>query len=194
MSLNNNDIIQTFPQLRVSLQKAGLTTLKDIAEASPQRISEVTSLSKIDSEDLCKTALSEIQNNGFKNLFTKATNISSNERERISTGSKNLDNLLGGGIETGALTHFYGNPVTGKTQLCYTLCALLPSSYEVIYIDTENKFRPERIESIAKSRGLDINCILQRIQITRPSDTNQQELSIEAACDAIKNQIPPSSC
>jgi DNA repair protein RadA len=78
--------------------------------------------------------------------------------------------------------------------MCYTLCVLLPLSYGVIYVDTENKFRPERIESIAKSRGLDINCILQRIQITRPLDTNQQELSIEAACDAIKNQIPPSSC
>jgi DNA repair protein RadA len=144
LSLNNNcscdDITQTFPKLRVSLQKAELTTIKDIAETSPQRISEVTGLSITNSENLCKIALSEIQNNGFKNLFTKAASISSYERERISTGSKSLDNLLGGGIETGALTHFYGDPVTGKTQLCYTLSALLPLSYEVVYIDRKTSF------------------------------------------------------
>lgn len=192
LSMNNcscDDMAQTFAQLRESLQKTGLTTIKDIAETSPHSISEVTGLSITDSEDLCKTALSEIQNNESninQNFFSKATNFISNERERISTGSKSIDELLGGGIETGALTHFYGDPRTGKTQLCHTLCVLLPLSYGVIYIDTENKFRPERIQAIAKSRGFDINGILQRIQIAKPLDTKQQELRIEAACDAIK--------
>jgi DNA repair protein RadA len=186
LSLNNNDIMQAFPQLRVSLQKAGLITIKDIAETSPQSVSEATGLSIPDSEDLCKTALSELQNNGFKNFFIKATNISSDRRERISTGSKNIDNLLGGGIEAGALTHFYGDPISGKTQLCYTMCALLPLYYGVIYIDTENKFRPERVLSIARSRGLNIEDILHRIQVTKPIDTNEQETRIEAACQAIE--------
>jgi DNA repair protein RadA len=186
LSLSNNDILQVFPQLRVSLQQVGLTTIKDIAKTSPQRISEATGLNITDSEDLCNTALSKLQNNGFKNFFIKATNISSDRRERISTGSKNVDNLLGGGIETGALTHFYGDPVSGKTQLCYTLCALLPLYYGLIYIDTENKFRPERVVSIAKSRGLNINDVLLRIQVAKPIDTNQQELRIEAACGAIE--------
>jgi DNA repair protein RadA len=45
--------------------------------------------------------------------------------QRISTGSKTLDNLLCGSIETKAMTEFYGPYATGKTQLCHTLCTMV---------------------------------------------------------------------
>ena len=96
--------------------------------------------------------------------------------ERIFTGSKSLDSLFGGGIEVGAVTQFYGDPVTGKTQLCHTLCVMLLLPYEVIYIDTEHRFRPERIGQISISRGLDSQSILKRIKVAKPSDSNEQEL------------------
>jgi RecA/RadA recombinase len=96
------------------------------------------------------------------------------KRERIPTGSTDLDDLLGGGgIESGALTQFYGAPGSGKTQLCYTMCAMLPSEFKAIYIDTEGTFRPERIESIAKARGLDPSKILQNVQVAKPSNRAQ---------------------
>ena len=40
----------------------------------------------------------------------------------IKTGSNNLDQLLGGGLETGSITELFGEFRTGKTQLCHTLC------------------------------------------------------------------------
>lgn len=40
----------------------------------------------------------------------------------ISTGSKSLDTLLAGGIETGSITEIFGEFRTGKTQICHTLC------------------------------------------------------------------------
>lgn len=42
--------------------------------------------------------------------FTTATEIHSRRSElvHISTGSKGLDTILGGGIETGAITELYG--------------------------------------------------------------------------------------
>ena len=40
----------------------------------------------------------------------------------LSTGSVELDKLLGGGMETGAITELFGEFRTGKTQLCHTLC------------------------------------------------------------------------
>ena len=40
----------------------------------------------------------------------------------LTTGSKNLDTLLGSGIETGSITEIFGEFRTGKTQLCHTLC------------------------------------------------------------------------
>lgn len=41
---------------------------------------------------------------------------------RITTGSKQLDELLEGGIETGSITELFGEFRTGKTQICHTLC------------------------------------------------------------------------
>jgi len=37
-----------------------------------------------------------------------------------------MDYLLGGGVETKAVTEFFGAPNSGKTQLCHTMCAMLP--------------------------------------------------------------------
>ena len=48
---------------------------------------------------------------------------------RISSGSAELDTLLGGGIESMAITEVFGEFRTGKTQLSHTLCvtAQLPN-------------------------------------------------------------------
>jgi DNA repair protein RadA len=74
----------------------------------------------------------------------------SKQIKRISTGSKNLDDLLLGGIETHAITEFFGPGGTGKSQICYTLSVMAAQSTEnrrscaaAIYMDTEAKFRPE---------------------------------------------------
>jgi RecA/RadA recombinase len=91
-----------------------------------------------------------------ESLFsTAAVELNNENIERLPTGCKNLDDLLGGGIETGVITQFYGAPGSGKTQLCYTLCVVLASHYRAIYIDTESSFRPERVGAIARARGLD---------------------------------------
>ena len=41
---------------------------------------------------------------------------------KITTGSTKLDELLGGGIETGSITEIFGEFRTGKTQICHMLC------------------------------------------------------------------------
>jgi RecA/RadA recombinase len=40
---------------------------------------------------------------------------------RISTGSKEVDSILGGGYETQCITEMYGEYRCGKTQLCMTV-------------------------------------------------------------------------
>ena len=115
--------------------------------------------------------------------FTTARQHYVNRRssiERLSTGSRNIDDILCGGIETKAVTEFYGAPSSGKTQLCHTMCTILPQDKskegicgKSIYIDTEGTFRPERIESIAKARGFDFS--LDNILLVEPVDSDQQE-------------------
>lgn len=58
---------------------------------------------------------------------------------QLTTGSKELDRLLGGGIETGSITEIFGEFRTGKTQICHTLavtcqvCSLKLSDFDIIY-------------------------------------------------------------
>jgi DNA repair protein RadA len=90
---------------------------------------------------------------------------------KFTTGSQSFDLFLGGGIETQALTEIAGEFGSGKSQLCYTLCvtATMPSTNMsnkgdgVIFVDTENTFRAERVHQIAESRGLDAEEIMKKI-------------------------------
>ena len=141
-------------------------------------------MSSPDVDSLPKQHKASHSNNVFKSYDEFAHQ---QRKERISTGSKNLDDLLSGGLETGAITQFYGASNTGKTHLCYLLCVVLPSPYQAIYIDTEGSFREERIESIATARGLDYTNILSNIQVLQPMDSKQQESHIEDACSVIKS-------
>ena len=99
----------------------------------------------------------------------------------ITTGSKEIDNLLRGGIESGALTEIFGEFRTGKTQICHTLAVTtqLPftmggSERKVIYIDTEGTFRPERISSIAQRFGLDPEVTQSNIAVARAFNSDHQ--------------------
>ena len=104
---------------------------------------------------------------------------SSHNRVYIKTGSQELDELFGGnGIETKAITQFYGQSATGKTQLCHTLCVTvqqLQTNYKTLYLDTEGTFRSERIAEIAKARGLDPNKALQNVRCIQPLNSARLE-------------------
>ncbi len=85
----------------------------------------------------------------------------------ISTGSPQLDGLLGGGIETGSITELFGEFRTGKTQLCHTLCVSCQRPLDVggaegraIYVDTEGTFRAQKLVAIAERYIILYICIL----------------------------------
>ena len=57
---------------------------------------------------------------------------------RIPVGCKSLDSILGGGIETAAITQLYGEGGSGKTNVCLQATRnVVKSGQKVIYIDTE---------------------------------------------------------
>jgi DNA repair protein RadA len=114
--------------------------------------------------------------------------------ERISTGSKKVDEILCGGIETKAVTQFYGESGSGKTQLCHTLCAIVPQHKskggacgKSIYIDTEGTFRPQRIEEIAKARGFDLDMTIKNTVFEYAMDSLQQEQLIKNINSSLAN-------
>lgn len=99
---------------------------------------------------------------------------------KIPTGSTELDRILGGGIESMAITEVFGEFRTGKTQLAHTLCVTtqMPgighSGGKVAYIDTENTFRPDRLRPIAARFNLDADAILQNVVYARAFTSEHQ--------------------
>jgi DNA repair protein RadA len=109
-------------------------------------------------------------------------------KEYIKTGSAELDSLFDGkGIESGAVTEFYGQSGSGKTQICHTLCVAiqqLHSENKAIYIDTEGKFRPERIAQIANEKGLDCTKVLSNIKSARTLNSSRLETILRQECSS----------
>jgi len=104
---------------------------------------------------------------------------------RIPTGSKCLDDLLGGGIETGTVTQIFGASGTGKTSICLMLTynAVL-SGYKVPYIDTEG-LSAERINQIFKEKER-----LKDVYIYEVIDFKQQSTAIKELAKLCKDESP----
>ena len=169
-------------ELAKKLVNGGYPTIESIIVSPPKEISENTGIG-FDTVLKIQNAAHEAFNVGFK------TALEFYERRRqmlrCTTGSKRLDEILGGGVETQALTELIGEYGTGKTQLCMMLAvtAQLPPEEgglggNVAFIDTEGTFMPERIYQIAEARSLDPNKIANNILVARAYNSNHQGLLI----------------
>jgi DNA repair protein RadA len=114
---------------------------------------------------------------------------------RITTGVKSIDNLLGGGIETQALTEVYGQFASGKTQLAFQLSVNVQLPLEkgglgrnCLYIDTENTFAPNRIMQVATGVKLDPESVLKNIYVARAYNSEHQMLLVEKAPDLVQEK------
>ena len=119
--------------------------------------------------------------------FIAAWEIDENT-DYITTGSSELNRILGGGFQTGKLTEVYGPFKSGKTNLAHTIAVTiqLPRKQSglgaaVAYIDTENTFSKEKIKRIAKRFGLDPKKVLSQIFHARIYSSDHQSQMIQKA-------------
>jgi DNA repair protein RadA len=180
------------PTTAEKLRANGFDNIEKVAASSPYELSEVTGISAENAKKAIEAAreATNIEVQTGSAVLEKRKNIG-----RITTGSKGLDELLGGGVETNGITEMYGRFASGKTQLGFQLAvnAQLPVAKggldgTVLFIDTEGTFRPERIESDAKGAGLDPKKILDNIFVSRVTSTEQQILTVERADKLIRDK------
>lgn len=112
---------------------------------------------------------------------------------RLTTGSKALDELLGGGLETQTITEFYGEYGSGKSQVCHQLCVNVQLPPErggldggALYIDTENTFRTERIVQMARNLGLNPEGVVKNIIVAEAYTSDHQMFLLENSDSIIK--------
>lgn len=144
------------------LKEAGLFTVQSVFYTPQKNLLQIRGISDQKVAKLLEACTKLIQTG-----FSSAADVYATRQSmvRLSTGSKALDTLLGGGIETGSITEMFGEFRSGKTQICHTLCVTCQMGSDsgggegrALYIDTEGTFRPERIAEIATRFGMDREC------------------------------------
>lgn len=188
------------PQLVKKLRDAGYHSLQSIVVLGAQQISNDIPIGLESSQRICSLASTKL------NSARKIGHLPSNCLRQfppifhIKTGSKVLDQYLGGGIEMGAVTEFFGKSASGKTQLCHTISVTSQISSQlecpptnisernlgkVVYIDTEGTFRSQRVDQIARARGLTGEEIIKNIILLECYSIFEQEQCLKYICELL---------
>jgi DNA repair protein RadA len=196
-------------------EKKKIENIEDLEEIGPAVADKLKELGFHTPESLATATVKELLSTGISEK--QATEIISKAREsitiefvranelmdikknvqRLSTGSKTLDELLDSGLETQTITEFYGPYGVGKSILCHQLSVNAQRAIEqrglncgVLYIDTERTFRPEWIIKMANHLGIDPEEATKKIIYCEAYNSDHQILLLEK-CDEVvkKNKI-----
>lgn len=172
------DIPGINPAIAEKLEAAGYVSAWSIVVVRPEELAEKTGIPVPVASKIIENARKML---GIKFKTAKEVKAERLNVKKITTGSKGLDELLGGGIETKTITEFYGEYGSGKTQLCHQLSVNVQLPYErggllgkAVYIDTEGTFRWERIEAMARALGLDPDTVMDNIYYIRAYNSDHQ--------------------
>lgn len=146
------------PATADKLEDAGYTSYQALAVAAAGDISAETEIGESKANKIIQAAREEADIGGFET----GTDVMErrNDIGRLKFQIEDLDQLLGGGLETQSISEFYGEFGAGKSQVTHQLAVnvQLPKGHGglgagCIFIDSEDTFRPSRVGEMA--RGLD---------------------------------------
>jgi hypothetical protein len=198
--LKLEDLPGVEPHLISKLKRAGIQSVLDLAVSIPHELvlgggdynerngiaADIETIS-----DLVMRAKKALMDSGILSKeFCTAEEVMERRKSlvRFTTGSANLDTFLKGGVETQAITEIAGEFGSGKSQICHTLCVTANLGKgkgkgkgldSIIFIDTENTFRPERVHQIAEARGLDSEEIMKRVFVCKINNSAQHYINAQ---------------
>ena len=171
------------PSTAEKLREADYDTIDKIAAADPGVLMDAIEVSAKKAQEMIDGAKQQ-----YKVAYETAEALLEKRKEigRLSTGSKKLDALLGGGLETQSITEAFGEFGSGKTQIGFQLCVMAQSPVDkggfggaVAFVDTENTFRPERVRQIAEANGMNAEDVLKNIHVARAFTSDDQMMVAE---------------
>ncbi|MHC1625478.1 MAG: DNA repair and recombination protein RadA [Methermicoccaceae archaeon] len=185
------------PNTAEKLKNAGYTTIEAIAVAPPSELASNAGITESAAAKMTRMARELADIGGFETgdvVYERRKLVG-----KLTTGSSLLDALLGGGVESQAITEFHGEFGSGKTQIAHQLCVNVQLPKEMggldgsaIIIDTENTFRPERIAQMVNGLKIkygetnpdisfDAAEFLKNIHVARAYNSNHQMLLVDSA-------------
>jgi len=187
-----NEIPGVGTKISERLTEVGFTDPMSIAVASPTELAAIAEVGEGTARKIINS-VREMLDIGFETadkIMERKLNAA-----KIQTGVESFDNLLGGGVETQAITEAYGQFASGKSQLGFQLAVGVQLPKEkgglgknCLFIDTENTFSPNRIASIAKAKGLDPEQALKNIYVARAFNSEHQIFLVEKAAEMIEEK------
>ncbi len=184
------------PATAEKLKENGFDGYQGIAVASPGELSNTADIGESSAADIINAARDAADIGGFE---SGATVLERREEiGKLTWGVEEVDELLGGGVETQSITEVYGEFGSGKSQVTHQLAVnvQLPREHgglegSAIFVDSEDTFRPERIDDMV--RGLDDEIIedtmvFHEVATEEDADASDETLLddlIEAVLDKI---------
>ncbi|MDP6641948.1 MAG: DNA repair and recombination protein RadA [Candidatus Nanoarchaeia archaeon] len=176
------------------LVDSGYNDLMSIAVASPAELVDACGIGDNVAKRIINVARTKLDM-GFESgedLLKKREQVT-----KITTGSKNFDALIGGGVETGAITEAYGQYGSGKTTLAHQLAVNVQLPKEkggaegmAVWIDSESTLRPEFLKQLAEAQGLNPEEALKNFRGVRSFNSDHQMLLAEKVEDLINDGLP----
>ena len=175
------------------LRDAGFADMMRLATATAKELSVKAEIGEGVAEKVIEAARKAEQID-----FETALDVMERRKDvgHIITGSTGLDELIGGGIETQAITEVFAEFGSGKSQISHEIAVTvqLPPEKgglcgECVFIDTENTFRPERIKQIAEGFTLDVEEVLGKIHIARAFNSSHQILMADKVNELIQKGV-----
>ncbi|CDK40254.1 DNA repair and recombination protein RadA [Halorubrum sp. AJ67] len=170
----------------------GFESYQSIAVASPGEMSNTADIGESSASDIINAAREAADVGGFE---TGATVLERRQEiGKLSWQIDEVDDLLGGGMETQSITEVYGEFGAGKSQVTHQMAVNVQLSKEnggleggCIFVDSEDTFRPERIDDMV--RGLDDEILADEMERREIDGTPSDEEALEDLVDAFLAQI-----
>lgn len=174
------------PATAEKLEKGGFNSVLSIAVSSIGQLTDAGGVSEAVARKMVNAAREKLDMG-----FQSGTDMLENRKDvkKISTGSSNFDEMLGGGFETGSIIECFGKYGSGKTQVGHSITVNALNQTEeakVVYIDTENTFRPERVKNFCDGLDMDPEKALNRIKVAKAFNSDHQMLLAEKVEDLVE--------
>ncbi|MEM4216751.1 MAG: DNA repair and recombination protein RadA [Candidatus Methanomethylicaceae archaeon] len=173
------------------LRRAGISSVKELVAMPVKELLERSELGEGKAEEATKSARDLV----LPKVVTARYFLERRNMPKLTTGTKNIDGLMDGGLEPG-ITELIGAYGSGKTQLCLQLCVTVQFTKNrgglngaAFYIDTEDTFKSERLLQIAKRFGFEDDQLLDRVYSFRAINSDHQFEGLRQAVEYTKKSV-----
>ena len=170
------------PATADKLVESGFDSYQGIAVASPGELSNTADIGENTAADIINAAREAADVGGFKS----GTSILDRREEigKLRWLVNEVDDLIGGGIETQSISEVYGEFGVGKSQVTHQLAVnvQLPEVYggldgQAVFIDSEDTFRPERIEEMVRGLAEEVLAALMEQRDIEGDPTDEESMN-----------------